>query len=68
MSEIKEVKVKTTGGCDDEHIPIQCLCGHGESPWTFVISIYDTDPTECPMCERKYFWKCSGVKVFLVED
>jgi len=68
MSEITEVKVKLTGGCDDECIPIQCLCGHGEDNWTFVINIEDTNPTECPECGRKYFWKCGGIKIFLVED
>ncbi len=63
----KEVKVNFTAGQDDEFQPIECLCGHGKSPWSFYISIYETDPVECPKCGRKYFFKDLGVKVYMIE-
>ena len=64
----KEVNVNITAGQDDESLPIECVCGYGKSPWTFSISIYDTDLTECPECGRKYFFKDRGVQVYLVEN
>ncbi len=62
----KEVKVNLTAGRDDECQPIQCVCGYGKDPWSFNISIYENDPTECPECGRKYFFEGLGVKVFLI--
>jgi len=65
---INKVDVNITAGQDDESLPIECLCGHGKNPWTFSVSIYDTDPTECPECGRQYFLRNLGVEVYLVEN
>lgn len=63
-----EVDVNQTGGIDEEIMPIQCICGHGEAGWSFVISIYRDDPTECPKCGRKYFFTFMPRVFLVIED
>ena len=53
---------------DDEYLPIvQCICGKKFNPWDFIISIYPTDPTECPKCSRKLFFKLN-IQVFEIME
>ncbi len=63
-NDFKKTEVTITAGQDDEHLPIQCVCGHGEMAWDFFISIYEDDPTPCPACGREYFFRGRGVDVF----
>jgi DNA-directed RNA polymerase subunit RPC12/RpoP len=49
---------------DDELLPIiKCVCGQKFEPWTFIISIYKDDPTECQSCGRKLFFR-NMIRVF----
>ena len=49
-------KPRMTDYSDGECLPIECVCGYGKAPWTFLISIYKESPTECPVCGRKYYY------------
>ncbi len=60
MSKFEKAEVKITAGQDDEHLPIQCICGHGKKPWDFFISIYEDHPDKCPECGREYYFKGKG--------
>ena len=52
------------GNNDDEFLPLlQCACGREFDPWSFVISIYPDNPTECPECKRK-LWFSIEIKVY----
>ncbi len=43
---------------DDEALPItRCICGTEFDPWEFIISIYDDNPSECPVCGAKLFFR-----------
>ena len=43
---------------DDEYLPLtKCVCGAKFQPWTFVIAIYDDDPSACSKCGREFFFK-----------
>lgn len=53
---------------DDESLPLtKCVCGQTFKPWEFIISIYEDDPSICPNCGRKLFFKL-GIQVFSVDD
>ena len=53
---------------DDECLPItQCVCGEKFPAWSFVISIYEDTPKECPNCGAKLFFRL-GIQVFQVEE
>lgn len=53
---------------DDEHLPIiKCVCGYNFEPWHFIISIYDEFPSECPVCERKFFFR-NAIRIYQVVD
>ena len=54
---------------DDEYLPIvQCVCGDKFPEWEFSISIYPKDPTECPKCGRKLFFKLN-IQIFeIIEE
>lgn len=59
-------EIKLTDLPDDECLPIECICGYGKKPWTFIISIYSDNPDECPQCGRKYYFK-QDIQVFVEE-
>lgn len=43
---------------DDELLPIKkCSCGARFPLWHFSIGIYPDDPSECPECGRKFYWR-----------
>ena len=53
---------------DEELMPIQkCLCGQEFGHWEFVIGIYPDNPSACPRCGRKFFYKIA-VDVYEVVD
>lgn len=43
---------------DDESLPVtKCVCGKRFRLWEWSISIYDDDPTECPHCGAKLYFR-----------
>ena len=46
-----------SGDIEGELLPIICVCGFGIKPWEFPITIYKKEPTLCPKCGRKYYFK-----------
>lgn len=49
-----------SGNPDDESLPIlKCACGMHYSMWDFQLSIYKDDPSECPFCHRKFYFRQS---------
>ena len=53
---------------DDENLPIvKCMCGNKFREWDFVISIYNENPSECPKCGRKFFFK-QEITIYQVEE
>lgn len=58
--EIDATKDMSFGNSDDEFLPItKCKCGKTFNYWEFSISIYKENPTECPNCKRKFYFKSS---------
>ena len=57
----KDVTFKTQySEVDDECLSItKCVCGKTFPSWTFIISIYEDMPTECPEYKRKLFFRNS---------
>lgn len=56
------------GNSDDEALPItKCVCGKEFTTWDFHISIYESDPTPCPECGRKFYFS-NSIHVYEVKD
>lgn len=57
------------GNPDDEFLPMtKCVCGHKWDMWGgFTISIYRDSASECPKCNRKFYFRQS-IRVYQVED
>jgi hypothetical protein len=61
----KEVEFENN---DDECLPItKCACGAKFPAWHFYISIYDDDPTICPVCGRKFYFR-NAIQVYEVVE
>lgn len=53
---------------DDESLPMtKCVCGEKFPVWNWSISIYDDNPTHCPECGRKFFFR-QAIRVYQVVE
>lgn len=56
------------GNSDDEFLPLEkCVCGQVFGFWDHSLSIYRDNPTECPKCGRKLYFK-NKITVFEVNN
>ena len=60
MNDIDVTKDIRFGDNDGEYLPItKCVCGEKFNSWDFSISIYNDMLTECPKCNRKFYFRNS---------
>lgn len=63
----EQAKINITENPDGECLPIQCICGYGKDPWTFIIGIYCDLPKACPRCGREYYFS-QKITVFVKKE